>query len=96
VICRQFDERYTAHLLANTAHVLLCTLCQLRSMSNPTLLQFCILRLQYPFEYISAAFGDMSTIQCALHTAFADKYSARHPVEAVSTLCSVQSSVFAV
>jgi hypothetical protein len=34
-ICRNFDARSTPHLLPNTAHLLLFTLCQRWSLSNP-------------------------------------------------------------
>jgi hypothetical protein len=45
-ICREFGAGHAPHLLPDTAHVLLFTLCQLWSGSNPMLLQVCIFMFQ--------------------------------------------------
>ena len=69
-ISRQFDARYTLHLLPNTADLLLFTLSQLGSRTNTMLLQYCIFRLQNPFGHISAGIGDMSTIRCVSYSTY--------------------------
>jgi hypothetical protein len=94
VVWRQFDARYTPHLLSNAAHVLLFTLCQLCSMSNPMILQICVFRLVYSFECISAAIADITATRCAFYSKFAPKYSADLPVFAMSTLVRAKSFVF--
>jgi hypothetical protein len=95
-ICRQFCVRYTLCLLPNAAAIGRFVLFQLRSHSNPRELQFCIYRLEYSLERISAAVIYMWKIRCALHSIIAAKYSARQPICAMSTLFPVKSSVFAV
>jgi hypothetical protein len=86
VVCRQFDARYTTHLPPKAAHVFLFTLCQLCSMSNTMILQFCVFRLQYSIKRISAAIGDMSNTRCALCPTFAAKYSACSCLRYVNTV----------
>jgi hypothetical protein len=85
-ISRQFNERYTAILVPNTAHVLRFTLCVLWSRKYTTYLQLLIFRPQYSTERICAAIGDFPTLRCALYCKLGDKYSAYRPVYAVWTV----------
>jgi hypothetical protein len=64
------DARYTANLVTNTTHILRFTLCVLWSRTYTMHLQLHIFRLQYSFERICAAIGDIPTIRCALHCIF--------------------------
>jgi hypothetical protein len=66
-VTRQFNERYTANLMPNTAHILQFTLCELWSRPYTMYLQLRIFRLQYSTERICAAIGGISTIQRALY-----------------------------
>jgi hypothetical protein len=75
-ISRQFNARYTANLLPNTAHILRFTLCELWSRTYTMHLQLHIFRLQYSFECICAAIVHITTIQCALYCILGAKYSA--------------------
>jgi hypothetical protein len=86
VICRQFNERYTSHLLPNTGHNIRFTLCQLWSRSNPIKLHFLILSHQYSNERTSPAISGSSTIQCVLYSIFAAKRSLNPPNYATLTL----------
>jgi hypothetical protein len=65
-ISRQFDVRYTAKLLPNTAHIVQFTLCDLWSRPYTKYLQLRIFRLQYWTDRICAANGDMPIFGCAL------------------------------
>jgi hypothetical protein len=85
-ISGQFNARYTANLVPNTAHILRFTLCELWSRTYRMHLQLHIFRLQYSFERICAAIGNTSTIQCSLFCKRGAKYSAHHPVYAVWTV----------
>jgi hypothetical protein len=85
-IFRHFDERYTANLVSNTAHIVQFTLCELWSRTYTMHLQLHIFRLQYYFERICAAVGDISTIQCALYSKLCAKCSAHPPVYMMSTV----------
>jgi hypothetical protein len=62
-ISRQFNARYTANLLPNTAHILRFTLCVLWSRTYTMHLQLHIFTLQYSTVGICADIGDISTIQ---------------------------------
>jgi hypothetical protein len=73
-------------LVPNTAHILQITLCELWSRTYTMHLQLHIFRLQYSFERICAAIGDISTIQCALHCKLGAKYSAHAPVYTMWTV----------
>jgi hypothetical protein len=86
MISRQFNERYTAILVPNTAHVLGFTLCLLWSRTYTMQLQLRIFGLHYSSERISAAIGYISTIQWALYCNPGAKYFARSPVYAMSTV----------
>jgi hypothetical protein len=83
---RQFNESYAAHLVPNTAHNHQITQCELRSRTYTMHLQLRIFRLQYSSERISAAIGDISTIQCGLYCKLCAKYSAHPPVCAIWTV----------
>jgi hypothetical protein len=80
------DARYTANLMPNTAHILRYTLCDLWSRPYTKYFQHRIFRLQYSFERICAAIGNISTIQCALYCKLGAKYSAHPPVYAMWTV----------
>jgi hypothetical protein len=75
-ISRQFNARYTANLVPNTAHILRFTLCELWSRPYTMHLQLHIFRLQYSFERICSAIVHISTIQCALYCKHGDNYIA--------------------
>jgi hypothetical protein len=77
---RQFNERYTANLVPNTAHILQFTLCELWSRTYTMKWQHRIFSLQYSTERICAAIGDISTIQWALYCNLGAKYSPHPPV----------------
>jgi hypothetical protein len=79
-ISRQFNARYTANLLPNTAHILRITLFVLWSRTYTINLQLRTFRLQNSSERICAAIGNISTIQCSLYCKLGAKYSARPPV----------------
>jgi hypothetical protein len=66
-IYRQFNVRYTANLVPNTAHNLLFTLSELWSRIYTMYLQLHIFNIQYSAERIFTAIGDISTTQCALY-----------------------------
>jgi hypothetical protein len=85
-ISRQFNARYTANLLPNTAHILQFSLCDLWSRTYTMHLQLDIFRLQYSFERIYAAIGNISTIQCSLYYKLGAKSSAHPPVYAMWTM----------
>jgi hypothetical protein len=78
-ISRQFNARYTANLLPNTAHILQFMLCVLWSRTFTMDLQLRISTLQYSTERICAAIGNISTIRRALYCKICAKYSARPP-----------------
>jgi hypothetical protein len=82
----QFNSRYTANVVPNTAHILRFTLCELWSRTYTMHLQLHIFRLQYSSERICAAIGNISTIQCSLYCKLGAKYSAHPPVYAMWTL----------
>jgi hypothetical protein len=62
-ISRQFNARYTAILVPNTAHILPFTLCELWSRLYTKYFQLRIFRLQYSTVGVCATIGDISTIQ---------------------------------
>jgi hypothetical protein len=104
VISRQFNERYTAILVPNTAHVLGFTLCLLWSRTYTMQLQLRIFGLHYSSERICAAIGYISTIQCELYCKFGAKYRAHLPVYSMWTVVpgiysvvtapNIQASIF--
>jgi hypothetical protein len=82
-ISRQFNSRYTANLVPNTAHILRFTLCELWSRTYTIHLQLHTGRLQYSSERICSAIGNISTIQCSLYCKLGAKYSPYPPVYAM-------------
>jgi hypothetical protein len=62
-ISRQFDVRYAANSMPNTAYNHQFTQCELRSRTYTMHLLLRIFRLQYSTERISAAIGDISSIE---------------------------------
>jgi hypothetical protein len=85
-ISRQFNSRYTANLVPNTAHILRFTLCELWSRTYTIHLQLRTFRLQYSSERICAAIGNISTIQCSLYCKHVAKYRSHPPVYALWTV----------
>lgn len=92
-ICRQFDSRYTPHLIPNTGQGKRFALCQLGTQSNLMLMDFRIFCINYSIDVISASNAGMSAIQHAIYSTLAAKYSARKPVSAMSTQISVKTNV---
>jgi hypothetical protein len=82
-ISRQFNARYAANLLTNTAHILQFMLCELWSRTYTMHLQLRIFRLQYSSQRICAAIVDITSIQCALYCKLVIKYSAHPPIYAM-------------
>jgi hypothetical protein len=82
-IFRNFDPRYTANLVSNTAGIVQFTLCELWSRLYTKYLQLHIFRLQYSAVGICAAIVHITSIQCALYCKLGAKYSAHHPVNAM-------------
>jgi hypothetical protein len=93
-ISRQFNARYTANLVPNTAHILRFTLCELWSRTYTMHLQLHIFRLQYSFERICSAIVHITTIQCALYCKLGAKYSAHPPAFAMWTVVPVIYNAF--
>jgi hypothetical protein len=93
-ISRQFNSRYTANLVPNTAHILRFKLCELWTRTYTMHLQLHIFRLQYSFERICAAILHITTIQCALYCKHVAKYSAHPPVYAMWTVVLTIYKVF--
>jgi hypothetical protein len=83
---RQFNERYTANLVPNTAHILQFTLCELWSRPYTMKWQHRKFSLQYSTERICAAIGDISTIEWALYCNLGAKYRPHPPVYAMWTV----------
>jgi hypothetical protein len=76
-ISRQFNARYTASLVPNTAHIVQITLCGLWSRAYTRYLQLSILRLQYSAVGVCAFMVDITWIRCALYCKLCAKYSAQ-------------------
>jgi hypothetical protein len=103
-ISGQFNEHYTANLVPNTTYILQLTLSDLWFRTYTMKIQFRIFWLQYSNEHISAAFGDMSGIQCPLYCKRCAKYCAHPPDYAIcivfpaiySTITAphIQASIF--
>jgi hypothetical protein len=103
-IYRQFNARYTANLVTNTAHIVQFTLYELWSRTYTKYLQLRIFMLQYSAVGICAAIVDITTIQCALYCKFGAKYRAHQPVYAMWTVVpatchvivapNIQASIF--
>jgi hypothetical protein len=86
-ISRQFNARYTAFLVPNTAHILLFTLCDLWSRPYTKYFPHRIFRLQHSAECSSQAFRGIWTLQWALYCKLGAKYSAHPPL----SLCELWS-----
>jgi hypothetical protein len=93
-ISRQFNSRYTANLVPNTAHILRFTLCELWSRTYTKYFQHRIFWLQYSAVVISAAIVHITTIQCALYCILGAKYSAHPPVYAMRPVVPAIYKVF--
>jgi hypothetical protein len=91
---RQFNARYTANLVPNTAHILPFTLCELWSRLYTKYFLLRIFRLQYSTVGVCAAIGDITTIQCALYCILGAKYSAHPPVYAMRPVVPANYKVF--
>jgi hypothetical protein len=85
-VFRQFNERYTAFLVPNTAHILQFPLCDLWSRPYIKYFQHRIFRLQYSAVSICDAVVHITTIQCTLYCKLVAKYSAYPPVYAMWTV----------
>jgi hypothetical protein len=85
-ISRQFNGRYTAFLVPNTAHILQFTLCDLWSRPHTKNFPHGIFRLQYSAEGRSQAIRGICTLQWALWCKLGAKYSAHPPVYAMWTV----------
>jgi hypothetical protein len=75
-ISRQFNERYTADMVPNTAHIFQFMLCVLWSRPYTKYLLLRIFRPQYSAEGSTPAIGGILTIQCAPYCTLLAKYSA--------------------
>jgi hypothetical protein len=103
-ISRQFNERYAANSMPNTAHDHQFTQCERWSRTYSMHLQLRIFRLQYSSERTFASVEDISIIQWELYFNLGAKYSARSPVYAmltvvpdmynVITVTYIQASIF--
>jgi hypothetical protein len=94
VISRQFNERYTAILVPNTAHLIQFTLCDLWSRTYTTYLQLLIFRPQYSTKRICAAIGDIPSLRPALYCKSGVKYSAHPSDYAIWTVVPVIYNTF--
>jgi hypothetical protein len=93
-VSRQFNARYTANLVPNTARILQFTLYDLWSRSCRLYLQLRIFRLQYSDEGRSPAIGGISSMQWAIYCKLGANYSAQSPVYAVWTVVPAIYKVF--
>jgi hypothetical protein len=82
-ISRQFNARYTAFLVPNTAHILPFTLCDLWSRPYTKYFPHRIFRLQYSAEGSSQAIRGIWTLQWAIYCKLGAKYSAHPPGYAI-------------
>jgi hypothetical protein len=93
-ISRQFNSRYTANLVPDTAHILQFTLCELWSRTYTMYLQLRIFSPEYSTERICAAVWDIPIFACALYCKFGAKYRAHPPVYAMWTVVPDIYNVF--
>jgi hypothetical protein len=91
-ISRQFNARYNANLVPNTAHILRFRLCVLWSRTYTVYLQLRIFSPEYSTERICAAVWDIPIFACALY--FGAKYRAHPPVYAMWTVVPAIYKVF--
>jgi hypothetical protein len=95
-ISRQFNARYTANLVPNTAHIQQLSLCERWSRTHTKYLQLRIFMLQYSAVGICAAIVDITTILYALHCKLWAKYSAYTPVYTMWTVVPAMYKVLRV
>jgi hypothetical protein len=93
-IIGHFHARYTANLVPNTAHILQFTLSELWSRRYTMHLQLHTFRIQYSFDRICPAIGDISKIQCSLNCKLGARYSEHPPVYAMWTVFPAIYNVF--
>jgi hypothetical protein len=93
-ISRQFNSRYTANVVPNTAHTLQFTLCDLWSRPHTKYFQHRIFMLQYSAEGSSPAIAGTSPIQRALYCKLGGNYSSHPPAFAMWTVVPHIYNVF--
>jgi hypothetical protein len=86
VVSRQFNARYNAFLVPNTAHILQLSLCEQWSRTYTMYLQLRIFSPEYSTERICAAVWDMPIFACALYCKFGAKYRTHPTVYAMWTV----------
>jgi hypothetical protein len=91
-IFRHLNVRYTASMVPNTAQVLQFMPSELWSRSYTMYLQLHIFRIQYSAERISAAIGDMSTIEGAIYCKLG--FSANTAYKLQFTQCELWSRAY--
>jgi hypothetical protein len=79
----QCNERYTASLVSNTAHIVQFTLCGLWSRIIQSIYSSVYLCFNIQLQVSAAAIVDITTVQCALYCKLSAKYSAHPPVYAM-------------
>jgi hypothetical protein len=82
-ISRQFNARYTASLVPNTAHIAQFKLSEMWCGTYTKYLQLRMFMLQYSAVGMCAAIVDITSIQCALYCKLSAKYSPQSPVYAM-------------
>ena len=95
-ICLQFYAHNSPHIEPNTDRILLFMLCLICFRSDPKQMQFCRFCPKYSNVRISVLIEYMTTIQCAIYSTYATKYSARTPVSAMPTMSPIRPSIIAV
>jgi hypothetical protein len=93
-ISRQFNARYTANLVPNTAPILQFTPCELWSRPYTKYLQLRMFRLQYSTAGSCAAIVDITSILWALYCKLGVKCSAHPPAFAMWTVVPHIHKVF--
>jgi hypothetical protein len=93
-ISRQFNARYTANLVPNTAHIVRFTQCELWSRTYTMYLQIRIFSPEYWTECVCAAVWDIPIFACALYCKFGAKYRTHPPVYAMWTVLPTIYKVF--
>jgi hypothetical protein len=91
---RQFNERYTANLESNIAHILPFALCEQGSRPYTKYLQFRIFSVQYSAGGSSPAIGGISTLQWALYCQLGGKFCAHPPLHAMWTVVPDICNIF--
>jgi hypothetical protein len=93
-ISRQFNARYTAFFVPNTAHIVQFTLCELWSRPYTKYFPQRIVRLQYSAEGSSPAIRGISTLQWAKYCKHGVKYRAHPKAIAMRTVVPVVYNAF--